>query len=196
MPEPIATLLATSSLPAGGRVISDALRISILPLRTVLRLQLGARSQKTVAALRIAGRSLPVAMNTWMGDDPVFMRIAPDTWLVESALHDAADLVQAVRTGCGRRSFAVTDVSDAFVTIAVEGALATAVLARGCGLDLSPRRIRQRRLRAHAARAAARRAAAREFRAIRVPRRPVGGAVAVRVDGRCGGRTLKRKWSS
>ena len=138
MPEPIATLVATSSLPAGGRVISDDLRFSILPLRTMLRLQLGARSQKSVAALRIAGRSLPVAMNTWMGDDPVFMRIAPDSWLVESALHEAADLAQAVRAGCGRRSFAVTDVSDAFVAIAVEGALATALLARGCGLDLAP----------------------------------------------------------
>lgn len=141
MPEPIATLLARSTLPAGGRVISDALRFSVLPLRTVLRLQLGARSQKTVAALRVAGRSLPVAVNTWMGDDPVFMRIAPDTWIVESALHEAADLVPAVRTGCGRRSFAVTDVSDAYVTIAVEGALAAALLARGCGLDLSQERF-------------------------------------------------------
>ena len=138
MPEPIATLLATSSLPAGGRVISDDLRFSILPLRTILRLQLGTRSQKTVAALRIAGRSLPAAMNSWLGDDPVFMRIAPDTWLLESALHEATDLVPATRTGCGRRSFAVTDVSDAYVTMAVEGTLAAPLLARGCSLDLSP----------------------------------------------------------
>lgn len=137
MPEPIAVLLAKSSLPAGGRVFSDALRFSVLPLRTVLRLQLGARSQKTVASLRVAGRPLPVTMNTWSGDDPVFMRIAPDTWLVESALHDAPDLVPAVRTGCGRRSFAVTDVSDSVVAIAVEGAQAIALLARGCGLDVS-----------------------------------------------------------
>jgi sarcosine oxidase subunit gamma len=138
MPEPIATLFATSTLPAGGRVIADALRFSVLPQRTVLRLQLGARSQKTVAALRIAGRSLPVTMNTWMGDDPVYMRIAPDSWLVESALHEAADLLPAVRAGCGRRSFAVTDVSDALVTIVVEGASAAALLARGCGLDFAP----------------------------------------------------------
>jgi sarcosine oxidase subunit gamma len=138
LPEPIATLLATSSLPAGGRVISDDLRFSILPLRTILRLQLGTRSQKTVAALRIAGRSLPAAMNSWLGDDPVFMRIAPDTWLLESALHEATDLVPATRTGCGRRSFAVTDVSDAYVTMAVEGTLAAPLLARGCGLDFSP----------------------------------------------------------
>ena len=138
MPEPIAVLLAKSSLPAGGRVFSDTLRLSILPLRTVLRLQLGTRSQKTVATLRIADRSLPAALNTWMGEDPVFLRIAPDTWLIKSALHDASDLVPAVRAGCGRRSFAVTDVSDASVTIAVEGAQAAALVARGCGLDLSP----------------------------------------------------------
>jgi sarcosine oxidase subunit gamma len=138
MPEPIASLVAKSSLPAGGRVFSDTLRLSILPPRTVLRLQLGARSQKTVASLRIAGRPIPVAMNTWSGDDPVFCRIAPDSWLLESAAHEAADLLPAVRTGCGRRSFAVTDVSDTLVTIVVEGARAPALLARGCGLDVSP----------------------------------------------------------
>lgn len=137
MPEPIASLVAKSGLPAGGRVFSDMLRIAILPLRTVLRLQLGARSQKTVATLRVAGRPLPVPMNSWLGEDPVFLRIAPDTWLVESALHEAAELLAAVRAGCGRRSFAVTDVSDASVTLAVEGAQAPALLARGCALDVS-----------------------------------------------------------
>jgi heterotetrameric sarcosine oxidase gamma subunit len=137
MPEPIAVLLAKSSLPAGGRVISDTLRFSVLPLRTILRLQLGARSQKTAATLRVAGRPLPVTLNSWLGEDPVFLRIAPDTWLVESALHEAADLLPAVRTGCGRRAFAVTDVSDSLVAFAIEGAQAAALLARGCGLDVS-----------------------------------------------------------
>jgi sarcosine oxidase subunit gamma len=137
MPEPIASLLAQSSLPAGGRVFSDQLRLSVLPPRTILRLQLGARSQKSVNALRVAGRTFPVTMNSWSGDDPVFCRIAPDTWLVESALHEASDLLPAVRTGCGRRSFVVTDVSDAFATVVVEGSLAAALLARSCGLDLS-----------------------------------------------------------
>jgi sarcosine oxidase subunit gamma len=137
MPEPIASLIAKSSLPAGGRVFSDTLRLAILPPRTVLRLQLGSRSQKTVASLRIAGRPLPAGVNTWGGDDPVFCRVAPDTWLIESALHAAADLLPAVRTGCGRRSFTVTDISDAFVTVTVEGAQARELLARGCGLDLS-----------------------------------------------------------
>ena len=137
MPEPVASLVAQSSLPAGGRVFSDQLKLSVLPSRTILRLQLGARSQKTVNAMRIAGRTLPVAMNSWSGDDPVFCRIAPDTWLLVSALHEASDLLPAVRAGCGRRSYVVTDVSDAFATLVIEGSLAAALLARGCGLDLS-----------------------------------------------------------
>jgi heterotetrameric sarcosine oxidase gamma subunit len=137
MPEPITTLLAQSSLPAGGRVFSDHLRLAVLPPRAMVRLQLGTRSQKTVNAMRIAGRTVPVAMNTWSGDDPVFCRIAPDTWLIVSSLHEVADLLPAARSGCGRRSFAVTDVSDSLATLVIEGPLASALLARGCGLDLS-----------------------------------------------------------
>lgn len=137
MPEPVATLIAQSSLPAGGRVFSDALKLTILPTRAILRLQLGARSQKSAGTLRIAERPLPVAMNTWSGEDPVIARIAPDTWLLLSAWHEAAELLPAVRTACGRRSYAVTDISDSLATIAIEGTLAVAVLARGCGIDLA-----------------------------------------------------------
>jgi heterotetrameric sarcosine oxidase gamma subunit len=137
MPELIAGLLAQSSLPAGGRVFTDALKLSILPTRAIIRLQLGARSQKSAGSLRIAERPLPVDLNSWSGEDPVVARIAPDTWLLLSAWHEAGELLPAVRTACGRRSYAVTDISDSLVTLAVEGALATAVLARGCGIDLA-----------------------------------------------------------
>ncbi|HEU4517034.1 MAG TPA: sarcosine oxidase subunit gamma family protein [Steroidobacteraceae bacterium] len=139
MPELIASLVAQSSLIAGGQVFSDSLRLSVMPGRAILRLQLGARSQKTVNSLKVAGRPLPVAANTWSGDDPVIWRIAPDSWLLSSALHEAAEIMPAVRTGCGRRSYAVTDLSDSLVTIWIEGAQAPALLARGCGLDLSTR---------------------------------------------------------
>ena len=137
MPEPITSLVARSCLAAGGQVFSDALRISVLPARAIVRLQLGARSQKTVNSIKIAGRPIPGAVNTWSGDDPVFCRIAPDTWLLLSALHETPEIIPAVRTGCGRRSYAVTDVSDSLVTLWIEGADAPALLARGCGLDLS-----------------------------------------------------------
>jgi len=137
MPEPVASLVAQSPLAAGGRVFSDALKLAVLPPRAVLRLQLGARSLKAAGSLRIAERPLPGAMNTWSGEDPWFARIAPDTWLLMSAWHEAAELLPAVRTACGRRSYAVTDISDSLVTIAIEGTLATEVLTRGCGVDLS-----------------------------------------------------------
>jgi heterotetrameric sarcosine oxidase gamma subunit len=137
MPEQVSTLMPQSSLLAGGQVFSDALRISVLPARAIVRLQLGARSQKTVNALKVAGRPMPVTMNTWSGDDPVICRVAPDTWLLMSALHEAAEIIPAVRTGCGRRSYAVTDVSDSLVTLWIEGTAAQALLARGCGLELS-----------------------------------------------------------
>ena len=137
MPELVSTLMPQSSLLAGGQVFSDALRISVLPARAIVRLQLGARSQKTVNSLKVAGRPMPVTMNTWSGDDPVICRVAPDTWLLMSALHEAAEIIPAVRTGCGRRSYAVTDVSDSLVTLWIEGTDAQALLARGCGLELS-----------------------------------------------------------
>ena len=137
MPELTTSLVAQSALPSGGRVFSDGLRLSVLPQRVTLRLQVGARSLGTVNAIRIAGRPLPITANCWTASDPVISRIAPDTWLFQSALHDAADLLEAVRKDCGRRTFIVMDLSDATVTITVEGAQATAVLVRGCGLDLS-----------------------------------------------------------
>ena len=137
MPEPITSLAAQSSLPASGQVFSESLRLSILPARTIIRLQLGARSQKTVSSLKVAGRSMPTVINTWEGDDPVTLRIGPDTWLFHSAYHEALELLAAIRAGCGRRSYAATDVSDSFVTITVDGAQATALFERGCGLDLS-----------------------------------------------------------
>jgi len=137
MPEPVGSLVAQSGLPAGGRVFSDALKLAVMPTRAVIRLQLGARSQKSAGSLRIAGRPLPLPINRWNGEDPVIARISPDTWLLTSAWHDADELLPAVRTGCGRRSFAVTDISDSLVTISIEGALAPALLARGCGIDVS-----------------------------------------------------------
>lgn len=137
MPELVSTLVAQSSLPASGRVYSDTLKVSVLPVRAVLRLQLGARSQKSAGTLRIAERPLPTAINTWSGEDPVIARIAPDTWLLLSAWHEAGELLPAVRTACGRRSYAVTDISDSLVTIALEGALAVTILARGCGIDFA-----------------------------------------------------------
>lgn len=137
MAERVAALVPESALPAGGRVLGDSLHLAVLPARTVVLLRLGARSKRNAGDIRIAGRPLPLAANRWNGDDPVICRTAPDTWVLTSAQHAATDLIGAVRDGCRRRAFAVTDVSDASVTLAIEGPQAADLLARGCGLDLA-----------------------------------------------------------
>lgn len=142
MPDKIATLISQSSMPAGGRVFSDTLRLTVLPSRTVITLRLAGQAPKGIGTLKIAGRPVPQAMNTWCGDDPVICRIAPDTWLLLSALHEAPELLDAVRTACGKRACAITDMSDAYVTLALDGPRAAAVLARGCSIDLAPAAFR------------------------------------------------------
>lgn len=137
MADKVAALVAQSAMPAGGRVLAETLHLAVMPPRAVVALRLGARAQKKAGDIRIAGRPLPLAVNTWSGDDPVFCRTGPDAWLLMSAQHGAADLADAVRLGCRRRSFAVTDLSDAHVTIALEGSQAAEILVRGCGLDFS-----------------------------------------------------------
>jgi sarcosine oxidase subunit gamma len=137
MPEKIATLMAQSSMPAGGRVFSDTLRLTVLPARTVIQLRFAGQAPKGIGTLKIAGRPVPQAINTWSGDDPVICRIAPDTWLLFSALHEAPELLDAVRTACGKKSCAITNLSDAYVTLALDGARAAGVLARGCGIDFA-----------------------------------------------------------
>jgi heterotetrameric sarcosine oxidase gamma subunit len=137
MAERFAALLEQSALPAGGRVLAETLHLAILPARAVVLLKLGARAQGSAGEIRIAGRPLPLAVNRWSGDDPVFCRVGPDAWLLVSAQHGAGDLMEAVRLGCKRRSCAATDISDANVTLAIEGPQAADLLARGCGLDLA-----------------------------------------------------------
>lgn len=135
MPEKIASLTPRSALPPGGRVLSEELRFDVLPARAIVQLRFAIRTPKRLNTLRIAGRPLPEAMNSWSGDDPALCRIAPDTCLLLSAQHGAADLLDAVRMACAKKACAITDFSDAFVTIAVEGPRAVEVLARGCGMD-------------------------------------------------------------
>jgi heterotetrameric sarcosine oxidase gamma subunit len=137
MADTIQNLTARPALPAGERLYDDVLRLAVESPRTTIRLQLAPKSQKSPGKLRIAGQPLPEAMNSGSGDDPVIARIAPDTWLLVSGQQEAAGLMEAVRAGCARQSFAATDLSDAHATIAVEGPRAIELLARGCGLDMA-----------------------------------------------------------
>jgi heterotetrameric sarcosine oxidase gamma subunit len=137
MPDPIRSLVGQSALPAGGRVYGDLLRLEVQLPRAVVLLRLAQDSQKSLGKLRIADRPVPETMNTWLGDDPVYCRVAPDGWLLISAGHDGAELADAARTACRKLAAAITDLSDAHVAIVVEGPHALGLLVRGCALDFA-----------------------------------------------------------
>ena len=137
MTDTIRNLAAQSAMAGVERTYDEVLRFAVESPRTLIHLQLAAKSQKSAGKLRIAGQPLPEAMNCWHGEHPVIARIAPDTWLLISAKQEAAELMDAVRAACAKQSFAVTDVSDSHATIVVEGPRAFEILVRGCGLDIA-----------------------------------------------------------
>jgi heterotetrameric sarcosine oxidase gamma subunit len=137
MPETINILVPRSSLPPASQTLADELRLSVLAPRAIVQLQVATRSMKTIGAVRIGDRELAEPQNSCKGDDPANCRIAPDTWLILSSRLESPDLEAAVVKACARRACAVTDLSDASVTLALDGPRAVEVLARGCGLDLS-----------------------------------------------------------
>ena len=108
--------------------------VTRLPPRASVRLQVSARALPVTATV-IGGVALPDLPNTWAGSDPVIWWVSPDAWLIQST-RDGDDLAAQLRSDCAQLPCAVTDLSDALVTIGLEGADAGAVLARGCGLDL------------------------------------------------------------
>jgi len=137
MPEP-AALREQAVLPPGVSTLSSRLRLTVPPPRAWVRLQLGPHEQPAAGALRIAGVPLPARINRWQGPEPVISRMAPELWIVQSAALEPAQLQVIVAAACAGRIAAVTDVSDALVTLALSGADAAALRARGCCLDLGP----------------------------------------------------------
>ncbi len=113
--------------------------ITRLPCSSV-RLQVSARALP-VAATVIDGLALPQQPNTWTGDDPLVWWLAPDAWLIQSR-RGSDELLAQLRSDCRTLPCAITDLSDALVTFALEGTGAVSVLARGCGLDLRTRSFR------------------------------------------------------
>lgn len=104
--------------------------------RASVRLQLSSRAPPAAISAAVGGVPLPREPNTWTGGDPTISWVAPDAWLLQSESQDGDSLTTATRAACASLSCAVTDLSDALVTLILEGPEASAVLARGCGLDL------------------------------------------------------------
>jgi len=139
MPETAARLDARPAAPAAEHVVSPRLFIAVLPPRATVRLQFAAHVPRRATAPVVHGVPLPREPNTWTGGDPLICWIAPDAWLLQSAVHQGDALTTATQVAFSDLACAVTDLSDAYVTLALQGDDAVALLARGCGLDFSAR---------------------------------------------------------
>ena len=126
------------ALPEGEQNLSSWLQLRVRPPRASVRLQVSSQSASAAMAIAIRDVMLPGQPNSWAGTDPVICRIAPDAWLLQSRRDSGSDLAAATRSKSEALSRAVTDLSDALTTLELEGPDSYALLARGCGLDLSP----------------------------------------------------------
>ena len=87
----------------------------------------------------VLGGDLPTTPNTAVsyGDFSIFW-LGPDEWLVHTPEDGQGDLVDRLRAALGEVHSAVTDVTDYFVVIEMQGPGCRDALARGCSLDLHP----------------------------------------------------------
>lgn len=103
-----------------------------------------ARSPIVADAARLFGIALPLEANTTSRSDALFaFWIGPRSWLLieTTASADAAALTDfdARRDAFNASGAALFDVSASRIAYLLRGARATAVLERGCPLDLHPR---------------------------------------------------------
>lgn len=90
------------------------------------------------AATAALGHALPLAANTFIGDDPRIFWLGPDEWLVSAEPGRAQPLVAALETEMAGLHVAINDLSGGNVCIQLSGADAAGRLAAGCALDLHP----------------------------------------------------------
>ena len=130
-------LAPTPALEAGLRVSRPMVSVTVLALRTMVRLQLSRRSLSDVASIRIFGTPLPSNPNHCAGEDPIVWWLTPESWLLVSSQRDGAGLTAAARGACGTRVASATDVSDSLVGLEIAGGAARELLRRGTGVDFS-----------------------------------------------------------
>ena len=118
--------------------------LSERPFRAMITLRGDASDADFLAAVRAAaGVELPLQPNTTArGASIAALWLGPDEWLLTAPAGEERGLAPTLRSGLGGRHAAVVDVTESRTVIAVSGAKARDLLAKGCTLDLHPRAFR------------------------------------------------------
>lgn len=116
--------------------------ISVRAGRGFLNLRLNPRRRRPLeAAERVLGQPLPLAANTFTAGEHQVYWLGPDEWLIVAAAERVAGLGSELAEALGGFHAAINDVSGGNVELLVSGVHARTVLAKGCALDLHPRKF-------------------------------------------------------
>jgi sarcosine oxidase subunit gamma len=127
---------------AAGEAMSGAgITLSERPFRAMLNLRGDPGDAGFLSAVRAAaGLELPLEPNaTRRAGSVTALWLGPDEWLITAPADEQRVLVPALRASLGERHAAVVDLTESRTVIAVSGAHARDLLAKGCTLDLHPR---------------------------------------------------------
>jgi sarcosine oxidase subunit gamma len=129
------------SRAAGDAVSGSGITLSERPFRAMLNLRGDpADAEFLKAAQAAAGVELPLEPNTTRRNGQVTaLWLGPDEWLITAPQGEERVLAPALRAALGDRHAAVVDLTESRTVIAVSGAHARDLLAKGCTLDLHAR---------------------------------------------------------
>ena len=124
-----------------AKASSDALRIGVLPTRSVVNLRGNPADQSLVSdAQRAVEIELPLIPNRWHGNDRIAaMWLGPDEWLLVAPDGEAAEIEKAMRDARPMDPWlSLVDVSHNYAALKLSGPRTRDLLAKGCALDLHP----------------------------------------------------------
>ncbi len=118
----------------------DAVRLELVPPRTVLNIRGVATELFAGAVERAFGVAPPLEPNRWAGTrERAALWLGPDEWLLFASDGSSRAIEQRLREVCAEEPWlAVTDVSQNYTTLCLYGPCGRELLAKGCALDLHP----------------------------------------------------------
>ncbi len=121
-------------------VSGDAVRLELVPPRSVLNIRGPATEMFAGAVEGVFGVVPPLGPNRWAGTrDRAALWLGPDEWLLLASDGSSRALEQSLREVCAEEPWlAVTDLSHNYTTLRLSGCCGRELLAKGCALDLHP----------------------------------------------------------
>jgi sarcosine oxidase, subunit gamma len=136
----VASLTRRGPLHGRGPWQRDGLRFAVSNVACFLLLRGRVEAAVAQQVASLLGHALPAAPNVVeQGDQARILMLAPSRWMIFADPPRAATLLRQIADALADGSAAVSDVSDGYAHIRLEGPCAADLLAAGTSIDLHPR---------------------------------------------------------